>query len=116
MFLNYFSSMDNWLIFKLSGVKKLSVFISSLILSGSALAFDFEAATQKLQNDLNSGDSAAFFAHFLPDAKLHHLGEEGLETVELLEFAAVLKKFRNKEYREDFTKIQVTELETGLTY
>ncbi|MBI3133176.1 MAG: nuclear transport factor 2 family protein [Bacteroidetes bacterium] len=108
--------MDNWLIFKLNGVKKQFVLIGCLILSGSALGFDFSEATAQMQNDLNRGDSASFFAHFLPDARLYHLGDEGLEMIELADFVPVLKKFRNKEYREDFTKIEVRELETGLTH
>ena len=115
MFLNYFSSMDNWRFFKLNGVK-IGLFLTVILMSGAASAFDFTEATRKMQNDLNKGDSAAFVTHFLPQAQLHHLGDEAFETITLNDFTGVLKKFKNGEYREDFTEITVTALETGLTY
>lgn len=114
MFLNYFSRMDNWPIFKLNGMKNKLILWGCLIISAPALSFDVETATVKLHDDLNAGDSAAFFGHFYPNATLYNLGPNGPEMLELKAFSPVLKKFKNKEYREDFTKIEVRSLESGL--
>jgi ketosteroid isomerase-like protein len=81
-----------------------------------ALSFDFYQETQNLLKNLNAGDSIAFFNHFQPDAQFHHVGENSLETLALSDFSPVLQKFKSGEYREEFTKITMTDLETGLTY
>lgn len=116
MFLNYFSRMDNWRIFKLSGIKRLTVLFSTLILSSSAFSFDFEADTRKLWDDLNAGDSVAFSSHYFPGAVLYSVKADGVQNVPISNFIRILTKFKNKEYREEITKVTVRELQNGLTY
>lgn len=87
-----------------------------VFLPGWALSFDFYAETEKLLKNLNSGDSLSFFDHFDSNALLHHVGEEGLETISQKDFALVLHKFKSGVYREDFTKVEVNDIETGLVY
>jgi ketosteroid isomerase-like protein len=81
-----------------------------------ALSFDFYQETQNLLKNLNAGDSVSFFNHFKPEAQFHHLGENGIETLALQDFSPVLRKFKAGQYREDFTKVEVNDLETGLVY
>lgn len=80
------------------------------------MSFDFYAQTESLLKNLNAGDSAAFSNHFQPGAELHHVGESSLETIHLSDFSTVLLKFKSGQYREEFTKIEVNDLETGLVY
>jgi hypothetical protein len=79
-------------------------------------ATDFRQLTTELWNDINAGDSAKFFSHFLPDARLTHIGENGIEVLQIAEFAPVLKKFKTKQYQETCDRIIVTDLETGLVH
>jgi hypothetical protein len=81
-----------------------------------ALSFDFYQETQNLLKNLNAGDSVSFFNHFKPEAQFHHVGENGIETLALQDFSPVLRKFKAGQYREDFTKVEVNDLETGLVY
>lgn len=69
-----------------------------------------------MMSDLNTGDSALFLHHFEPGVILHHLGDNGLESISLEAFVQVLPKFKNGEYREDVIAIHATELQTGLCY
>jgi len=78
--------------------------------------FDFKQATEQMLAHLNAGDSVKFCQLFFPDANIHNVGEEGLETLKLIEFSPVLTKFREKKYRGEFTRIEVTQLDNGLTY
>ncbi|MBK7129771.1 MAG: nuclear transport factor 2 family protein [Crocinitomicaceae bacterium] len=88
------------------------------LLSSSLHAFNHEvySLTEDLHTKLNAGDSSGFFNFFTKDALLHNLSETGLETITLEAFAGVLTKFRSGEYKEDFTQIEVRDLETGLVY
>lgn len=81
-------------------------------------AFNHEVytLTEELHHKLNEGDSSGFFNFFTKDALLHNLSDTGLETITLESFAGVLTKFKSGEYNEDFTQIDVRDLETGLVY
>lgn len=108
--------MDNWRKLKLSGMKALFFCIFTTFGLSTASAFDFYEHTFKVMNDLNEGDSVKFFSHFDNNATFFHVGDQGLEHLPLYEFAPVLNKFKEGEYREEFTQVIVRELETGLTY
>jgi len=87
----------------------------SLNFSANA-GFDFEKATNQMLIDLNAGDTLNFNRHFFSTVKIHNIGDKGLETLLLNEFTPVLNNFRSKHYQEEFTKIEVNELDNGLTY
>lgn len=78
--------------------------------------FDFTQATGKMLVDLNAGDTSSFRQHFFSTVKIHNVTDKGLETLQLNQFTPVLDHFRSKHYQEEFTKIEVTELDNGLTY
>lgn len=101
----------------LNGMKKL---MGILVLAATCLtslsATDFREFTTQLWEDLNAGDSAKFFRHFYPDARLTHVGEDGVEILQIADFSPVLKKFKTKQYQETCDKIVVTDLETGMAH
>lgn len=78
--------------------------------------FNFEQTSKEFLVDLNAGDSAKFMQHFQPNAIVYNITENGLEQLAIKDFSQVLEKFKTKQYREEFTKIKVTQLESGLTY
>ena len=68
---------------KLNGFKGVITTLLLVLVSVSGRSFDFYETTRKLMNDLNNGDSVAFMDHFLPEAILYHVGDEGLEQLPL---------------------------------
>ena len=91
--------------------------ISLVVLNVNATAgFDFEKATNQMLTDLNSGDTSNFSRHFFSTVKIHNITDKGLDTLQLNQFTPVLDNFRSKHYQEEFTRIDVQEVDNGLTY
>ena len=78
--------------------------------------FNFEQNTKEFLIHLNDGDSARFMQHFQPTAIVYNITENGMEQLAIKDFSQVLQKFKAKQFREEFTSIKATQLESGLTY
>lgn len=97
-------------------MKSILVLIFSFLWCSLSMSFEARQTAEKLLLSLNAGDSASFFQFFTADAQLHHISDNGLETMPLLEFSEVLTKFKTGQYREVFEKIEIHDIQTGLIY
>jgi len=95
---------------------KYAIVTLMLLIAQIGLCFDFKQSTLQMLADLNAGDSVKFCQHFHSNTGIHNVTDKGLETLIIEEFSPVLAKFKTKQFQEEFTDVDVTELETGLTY
>lgn len=96
---------------------KPSILLASIFFFvNSSFAFDADLVTKQFELVLNEGDSTKFSNYFDEAVILYQVKDDCVKPLSLLNFYPVLKKFKAKEYQEEFKKIDVKNLGTGLIY